>query len=970
MKKQTIWIVGTLALLMACACQREVRQPEGTEFTPETLIGYMETETKAYLDQLDVKWETGDKISVFSSGHHESYKLNKGANTTVGHFQKGGNEGTAPNLPGRYAFYPFTKETTLSEDGAILYGLPSHQKHVPNLSCQLPMVGYNSNVKDVDVRFFNVCGILSLSLVGNATIKTVVLKGNGGELLHGQTRVTPTSNGCSAQMVSGGSSLTLECDGVTLKEDVPTEFRFVLPPTDFKSGITVLIYDNQGNCMEKSSKKALSVSRSMIEPMQTLSFVPTSRYEGIGAIKDPVLRDHCLKQYDQNRDGSLSWDEAQSVMSLEINNNAITSLEGLRIFPNLQTLVCRASYDYVPGSIMYYLDALGNETIYEKPREFILHGSLKSLGSELLPALTSLQVEGQPLSSVDLHHLPNLQSFQGPCCNMDSIDLSGNSELISLDLYGNNLESLDVSSNTKIERLNANECFLKKIFPLSSLSNLTELALSSNHELKEIGSLPSSLEVLLISDSPISEISISPKMTRLQAGSCALTQVELPPGSQLEELFLSGNQNLSVVDIREGKQLKWVEVSYSKCSILNLSNSPKIERVIANDSWLDYVFLPKGINIQQHDFRLPETAEVIFGEYLRWSDTVYAPPIEKEMDLILYASGTVMDISAPEWVHILGYEGHDIVRVKVRIDNPLAESCEIVATSSGGLQAKAILAPVPSADSQDIDWNNTKFHHKSLSLRFTADWCATCPPLAEELNAAYQAIPDKLVQMNLHHKDIHWAENNSLRTPDTLPLYERFGVSSLPTGILDTRKYYYSKNDILEGVQETESNYPVLTGIAFNSHFVDKDLVLDLSLYVKEAGDYRVYAFLTESHIFTWQTDCRYGEIPDYEHLFLARKAIAPASGELFVTRKNNTVNKFSYTVELDPQWVRDNLDIVVFVEHKYGKLPVLGFGNAESYYTDNAAVGKAGYVLPLSLAGQNGGKNEDITIGGDIDLN
>ena len=64
MKKQTIWIVGTLALLMACACQREVRQPEGTELTPETLVGYMETETKAYLDQLDVKWETGDKISL------------------------------------------------------------------------------------------------------------------------------------------------------------------------------------------------------------------------------------------------------------------------------------------------------------------------------------------------------------------------------------------------------------------------------------------------------------------------------------------------------------------------------------------------------------------------------------------------------------------------------------------------------------------------------------------------------------------------------------------------------------------------------------------------------------------------------------------------------------------------------------------------------------------------------------------
>lgn len=170
MKKQTIWKIGSLALLMACACQREIRQPEETELTPETLIGYMEPETKAYLDQWDVKWETGDKISVFSSGHHESYKLNKGANTTVGHFQKGGNEGTAPNLPGRYAFYPFTKETTLSEDGAILYGLPSHQKHVTNLSCQLPMVGYNSNVKDVDVRFFNVCGILSLSLVGNATI--------------------------------------------------------------------------------------------------------------------------------------------------------------------------------------------------------------------------------------------------------------------------------------------------------------------------------------------------------------------------------------------------------------------------------------------------------------------------------------------------------------------------------------------------------------------------------------------------------------------------------------------------------------------------------------------------------------------------------------------------------------------------------------------------------------------------------
>lgn len=67
---------------------------------------------------------------------------------------------------------------------------------------------------------------------------------------------------------------------------------------------------------------------------------PPSSFDDVMDIGDRKFVEFCLAQYDTDGDGLLSHDEAEEVRVLDCSSLGITSLYGIQMFSNLETLIC------------------------------------------------------------------------------------------------------------------------------------------------------------------------------------------------------------------------------------------------------------------------------------------------------------------------------------------------------------------------------------------------------------------------------------------------------------------------------------------------------------------------------------------------------------------------------------------------------------------------------------------------------
>lgn len=171
---------------------------------------------------------------------------------------------------------------------------------------------------------------------------------------------------------------------------------------------------------------------------------------------------------------------------------------------------------------------------------------------------------------------------------------------------------------------------------------------------------------------------------------------------------------------------------------------------------------------------------------------------------------------------------------------------------------------------------------------------------------------------------------------------------------------------MVNAVKETESNYSVKTGISFSSSVSGNTLNLNLKLYIKEKGDYKVTAVLLEDDIISYQN----GGGNNYNHSSIARMAFTDITGDAFTTISNNKTVKKSYSVTLPSSYNKDNLRILVYVLKQYGSQTVIRTADYGDYYVDNATSETIGTTKDLIFAdGSTYGGNEDTKDGGEITL-
>lgn len=253
------------------------------------------------------------------------------------------------------------------------------------------------------------------------------------------------------------------------------------------------------------------------------------------------------------------------------------------------------------------------------------------------------------------------------------------------------------------------------------------------------------------------------------------------------------------------------------------------------------------------------------------------------------------------------------------------------------------------------------FFHRSLAMRFTADWCGYCPTMNASLTEALNASQGKLELVSLYSSN---SNSSKLRFPSFNPFITRFEIGGFPTAIVDVRVNVpnYSPTEFMAWLvnslaTETETAYPTRTGISVSTSLAGSTLETDVKVYVKEADEYNVSVILVEDDIISYQSDYYNGDNNNYEHDNVARMMISDASGDDFEATSDRYVWQKKYETEIPSDCNTSNLRVLVYVEKPYGdQTKVTGYadyadyGNYGNTYIDNSLSAKVGEKAALKF--------------------
>ena len=296
--------------------------------------------------------------------------------------------------------------------------------------------------------------------------------------------------------------------------------------------------------------------------------------------------------------------------------------------------------------------------------------------------------------------------------------------LTYLDLYSNNLSTLDVSANTALTELSC------------SFNNLRELDVSANTALTDLS----------CGDNNISELDLSANtaLTILYCSDNSLGTLDLSDIPGLEVLLCSGNR-LTSLDIRNNEGLASIEVGRQTDADGNYVDMylyvTEAQLELWNNSWSgnalnEYVVVSTRkdyFDISPRSFDVPAGG----GEI--------AVTVSTDQD---YTVG----IADPEWITLVSGEGVKEGRVVFRVaaNTVPSERTGMIQFCAGSNCYNVEVRQEAGVQDIDEELFNKTFYHRSLGMRFTADWCGYCPNMAAAFSTVQEQLPDKFEVVNLH----------------------------------------------------------------------------------------------------------------------------------------------------------------------------------------------------------------------------
>lgn len=190
------------------------------------------------------------------------------------------------------------------------------------------------------------------------------------------------------------------------------------------------------------------------------------------AFPDENFRNYVIEEFDLNKDGKISSDEAMKVQKVNLwERQDIESVRGIEYFPNMNHLTVYytsvvdldLSRNIELKSINCSLNRLSTIDVSHnlKLESLFCYGhTLTSLDLSNNKELKALRTDFNPLKTLDLSNNPKLETLYCDGNQLSSLDLSKNTELQYLICYDNLLSHLDLTTNTKLKKIDCSNNLL------------------------------------------------------------------------------------------------------------------------------------------------------------------------------------------------------------------------------------------------------------------------------------------------------------------------------------------------------------------------------------------------------------------------------------------------------------------------------------------------------------------------------
>ena len=659
------------------ACTEE---ETGNESVVTTLRANIEhkAETKTHLSGQDnniykTLWSEDDAIGVFAGGANVSeFKLTGGAGTISGEFTGTISSGN------KIAVYPYSICESI-KGSSISVVFPEEQTYkegnIPDGAYPMVAAGGENTLK-----FKNLCSVLKISMTGSLTVNYISFSANDSKIkVSGDAVINADPESPSLNISGDGISTTkLVCPAVALSDN-STDFYIVVPAQKYTGGFSLIIDTDKGK-VQKTIETDVTLKRSELYRITPFEL---NLDENI-VFEDSRFKAFMVSKYDKNKDGEISFDEAQSIKSLVVHTDTISSLAGIEYLTNLESLYCNGSFTWI-----------------KYPLEYEARGLLKSLDISKNTKLVHLSCTDNQLGSLDVTHNIAMDYI---CCdrnNIESIDISNNSMLTRFSASNNLLTYIDLSKNQKLTDFNVSRNQLKAIDVsnnplLGSLecenNQLTSIDVSNNTMLGQLHLRDNKLNtidvrknteltILNCINNNLSSVDVTKnsKLTSLSIQNNNISEIDFSHNPELCHLWCFGN-NISEIDLKYCPDLNYLDCSDNSIRTLKVNCCPKISYLNVQQNNIEALDISaltalqtlycisnplKTLNIYSgqidiiKDKKIPSSTNIIIGPELGEDEVFSATPNSfnidgKEQDIILTISAN-MDYSldsTPEWINL------------------------------------------------------------------------------------------------------------------------------------------------------------------------------------------------------------------------------------------------------------------------------------------------------------------------------
>ena len=235
-------------------------------------------------------------------------------------------------------------------------------------------------------------------------------------------------------------------------------------------------------------------------------------------IPDKVLKTYIMTNFDTNKDGEISKEEAEAVKTIELTGSEIASIDGLEYFPNLETV------DFTTHRLL----KADFSQCYALKELNLSSGA--GLSSVVLPAsLEELSImQCNKLKKIDLSAAPNLKNLYASNSGfVVAPDLSKNTKLESVGFGAAKFSTIDVSKSTELKSLNVGGDVFNSL-DVTNNPKLTDLSVTGTITALDL-TKSVQLEVLNISNTKIAEIDVTncPYLRSIDFGSTPIVEIDL-----------------------------------------------------------------------------------------------------------------------------------------------------------------------------------------------------------------------------------------------------------------------------------------------------------------------------------------------------------------------------------------------------------------------------------------------------------